>query len=81
VVDVVLERVLQALHPDGALGTIAAGNLDPPSVARKEHGGREVTAPCVSHPGGRQIGAEAILVDLVFVHVTTSAVHPAVSPS
>jgi hypothetical protein len=37
VVDAVRKRVFQARPPYNALGTVAAGDLDPDPVARKEH--------------------------------------------
>ena len=61
VVDMVFERVLEALHSYGALGAVAAGDLDPHAIARKEHGWRQVSAPCAEHPGGCQIGLEPFL--------------------
>ena len=50
VVDVLSQRVLEALGNHGAVGTNRARSLDTCSVARKEHGGRKVAAVAASHP-------------------------------
>ena len=53
--DVVLERVLQARPLNGALGAIVARNLDSDSVAREKDLGRQVPASSLSHPRSFQL--------------------------
>src|SRR5579875_4129602 len=52
--DVVLERVLEARPLHGALGAVPAGHLHPHPVAGEEDLGRQVPAPALCHPGSVQ---------------------------